>query len=635
MRKSIQDIATRISQLFDNPGENVNPISLGSDSIANKELSSLFEKLKIAVDWDEQLSILQVLMSYIKGGGCEYPSFVQNIGLFLQLLIDCVLNMRSTLVKYGCLCISMLSKALGILFETQAESLLPVLFQPTTNGTSIISVSCKCTIICISKNCHSRKVLSSLLFETNSKSQIRRSIVSEALHIVSSQWPIHIISQNISQLSSSLNQLTLDACLDARNWAKDSIIALQDRGVLSTQNQVEPEKKKFVIPNSRKTNRGMNVIPQSETEVLIKSNTPAGVTQIIKPTKPIAQSITESKISMDTIQNLFETNDESSLNKAYKYLIDNIEKNISEFSKFFDNLVPIIIRHSCSSSFMLNSNATTLLRIIAKHFKGTELLNIALQSKDRSTQLLSFTSNIVRNDPSVLEDQSICNNVLSLCCEIYSNNHEQRFAALSIGLLNKSKSMNPNEFNRFAKNTTREYRDIIISLHLFDDIEIDLKKPLVSNDQVLEWVKSSKDWNKIIDNVVKNKMVLGESTLLAIYSELYKSEYFEDINTYMNDMLPSMDSKKIIQISFNMLKNSPSTNTLALLTNVLPFSSPSELVTIKAELCSLLKDKLISVSWEDRMYAVMCYSSIHKAIGASLADLPCLYQRIIEQYSKK
>ncbi|OHT03602.1 hypothetical protein TRFO_28971 [Tritrichomonas foetus] len=214
------DISQLISSLFDSAGDNIEPVIIQNEILASKEVSNLIAGFQNSKDWDDQLAVIQKALSLVKGNACSFQNFVSQLPNLVPELGGCILNSRSTLVKYSCLLISQLAKNLRDRFENVADAVLPILFQPTSTGTQIIANSCRYAIFAIIQNCQSKKVLSSVIDHCSSQSHIQRNISVEGLKFILIEWSRNILLPYFKQLEKSIYELLSDSNFDVRNNAR-------------------------------------------------------------------------------------------------------------------------------------------------------------------------------------------------------------------------------------------------------------------------------------------------------------------------------------------------------------------------------------------------------------------------------
>ena len=216
------DISQLISSLFESAGETIDPLIIQNEAFAGKEMSAVIKSVESSKDWDDQLAIVQKLIALVKGNACNFQSFNCQLPNLVSFFGSCILNQRSTLVKYVCLLISQLVKQLKDRFEGVGDAILPVLFQPTSNGTQIISNSCKYAIYSIIHNCKSKKMMLTIIDQTSSNSNASKVIASECLTIMLNEWTKNIFLPYFKQLEKSMYNLLSDSNYEVRNNARES-----------------------------------------------------------------------------------------------------------------------------------------------------------------------------------------------------------------------------------------------------------------------------------------------------------------------------------------------------------------------------------------------------------------------------
>lgn len=216
-------MTTENAQMFETAGSNVDPIS---DFDPESEIESLSNKISKGVDWDDQVAAMRRLMGLIQGGILEDDSFVRQLCALYPGLSDAACNLRSALVKQSCLVISQLARELGPNFDIIGD-FFPPLSTQLSHGTQIIAESCKFTLLCIARNCQSRKTISSILELAGKKGVAQRSVAAEALSIVIRDWDFSRVEKSWGNIESVLMNLLNDASSEVRAFARTAVKHLQ------------------------------------------------------------------------------------------------------------------------------------------------------------------------------------------------------------------------------------------------------------------------------------------------------------------------------------------------------------------------------------------------------------------------
>lgn len=523
---SFLDMTANIYQMFKNPTEKIEPTEITSESQALQEIQNIIVLFNNNPEWDDVLQYINMLMSMVLGGATKYQSFCDQLIGIVPMINYCIVNLRSTLVKYGCLFITQLVQDLGEKFDILAESLLPILFQPTNHATAIISQSCKYTINSIVKYCRTKKVISALTLHTSSKCQEHRNIVSHNIQYIVKKYPKNLLIQSKQQIQSAISILLNDAGLEARTNVKNTQELLDNR--LSSDLDIVPSKPEGILKNKNNTrvntinvdlthdNRTIKIpqfsSPQQTTKVRIfddesqpiflnykyQGSLSNSYTTILKSNSELKAKSSEQVIGemipgkeidfLNTIRNY--KNESEILLKNSKVIVDGlmycIEYNVSTnaalniiidivptiyifFEKHLETLIDFLLTYASSSDFLISSSSTTLLRILPTYFDPYKLIKIAVLHEPTCI-LISFLSNIVRKDPKVLENDEISLRVLPICCKILEITKEHRFNALCTGLLTKINSSNPSAFNDFVKNGSNNLISLLATLHFIPNV---------------------------------------------------------------------------------------------------------------------------------------------------------------------
>jgi len=297
-------ITQQIEELFSNPDTEIEPIIIKNDKQAIREMREIQSIFKSSTEWDQKLMAIQRGMAVVKGGACNFISFIQLVPTLQPLIIESVSNLRSTLVKNSCLFAAQLSQKLQSSFDSTAEAILPTLFKPTTHGTQIIADSCMHSILSISKYVHSQRVLKAILTHSTSKSSIHRTIVSNCICNIVKEWNPQVFSQSMESLEAIINKLVADATPEARSYAKNAKLHFHNlqtsiKSFTSAPIQSYTPKRSASVSSSRKS-----VSKPPETPQI----------------KPVFRNAAQNSSYLDDIRQMIVQGDESSL-KAHSEVV--------------------------------------------------------------------------------------------------------------------------------------------------------------------------------------------------------------------------------------------------------------------------------------------------------------------------
>jgi hypothetical protein len=223
-----QELTHEIGSLFSSPDREVAPIPMSNDRQVTKAIGQVLYACSRSEDWDGRVEAVKQTVAIVKGGAANFISFVRQVDKLIPILSDCVLNLRSTLVKYGCLLITELCRKLQGQFAIPVLPLIPKLFRPTASGTQIIADSCKLAILAIARHCPSRKVLQAIVDVHASKSSVHRAIVSNAVVLVVTHWDVTFLAESFGVLERVVLLLLSDPSPEARQLARDAFRRLSD-----------------------------------------------------------------------------------------------------------------------------------------------------------------------------------------------------------------------------------------------------------------------------------------------------------------------------------------------------------------------------------------------------------------------
>lgn len=213
------DIIRQIRESFQDPLANVKPIEINSEPEAEQETSKLSTMLDSS-DWNQKSLAIQRSLGLLKGGAARFQSF--NLTDIISSSSLAILDVRTTLVKYGTLLITAASQILADNFVVCADFVIPNLFKQTNSGKLFISGSCKYTILSIVKNTQKPRVFKTILSESTSKSNARRLIVIESIVTALQEWP-RSISMSIPDIKNIIASLVSDPSQEVREFARNAL----------------------------------------------------------------------------------------------------------------------------------------------------------------------------------------------------------------------------------------------------------------------------------------------------------------------------------------------------------------------------------------------------------------------------
>lgn len=215
------ELADKSSKVFDPSTKKFPPIVISTESAAFAELERLSELLNKNVDWSDQVKAIRRGISLVNGGILNYQRITDNINMLSKGLTEAFHNQRSKLVKWSCKFLCQLATELGEGFAKMGD-ILSDLSKRTNNGTSVISESCKVTMLIIIKNCSSRFILLSIFNLASSRNFENRQIASEGFKLIFKFWRRMIVEKNSDDIIKKLHMLVVDPNQEVRQLASEA-----------------------------------------------------------------------------------------------------------------------------------------------------------------------------------------------------------------------------------------------------------------------------------------------------------------------------------------------------------------------------------------------------------------------------
>lgn len=363
---------------FENPLDGIDGIRITSNFDASAELDSLKLKLQQKSDWSTKSDAIQRIMSLIKGGVFSSPDFDFN-EIALDIAV-CVTDLRSTLVKWGSMCVSAAAQALGSKFSSYVDIFIPSFFKQTTHGTAIISQSCRLAILQIAASVPHKRTARSILSESTSKSSIHRRIVAESIQKMQQNWPSAVYQSTVNQIKIIIKEMVSDRSPDVRKIAKE-VSEFQPTQKspssprkltqsFSVKNNKSPQiiSSNSLKPSYKKLNKNSST-PASPTSVSASSfqrpSNPASaqstISTPIKVNSPISKMNKESGLTSNSnsvIPKYSSVAREINLNSKSNSSIPKINASLSKDSGLNSSSNSSLARINLSSSIESNSNSS-------------------------------------------------------------------------------------------------------------------------------------------------------------------------------------------------------------------------------------------------------------------------------------
>lgn len=417
------EIIRQIRESFQDPLANIKPIEINSETEAEQETSKITTMLD-SNDWNQKSLAIQRSLGLLKGGATRFQSF--NLTEIVSSSSLAILDVRSTLVKYGTLFITAASQILADNFVVCADFVIPNLFKQTNCGKLFISGSCKYTILSIVKNAQKPRVVKTILAESTSKSAMRRLIVVESIVTALQEWP-RSISMSIPDLKNVIASLISDPSQEVREYARNALSLYE--GIPNSHIQISDSSplrrsQKKINPESPNLHLSSPSFHQASPKKNLRKSTTS-----IRSTRAKSLHVPPSidQTSMFEIDKFMPPSDESSADRFCKLLMSIIKaesyfvleglefalpKSIiasSKFSSSFGSIVMMIPQLFSVMPEEFKENIAELIistkintRIIKRSFEqfGVDVVldNFIEKSSKFSTETIQFFAEILRKN---------------------------------------------------------------------------------------------------------------------------------------------------------------------------------------------------------------------------------------------
>ncbi|XP_038058526.1 CLIP-associating protein 1-like isoform X3 [Patiria miniata] len=202
---------------FYNSFEDVPNVTIFSNRSLEEELNKLNEIMKDEkADWEVRTNALKKLRSYFIAGAPDYDCFLPCLRILEEALVFSVKDLRSQVVREGCITLAFFSVKLGRQFDHVAETLLPPLFNLLQNTVKVMATSGSVCLGIILKHNHSTRLIPIFKHNITSKSTaIRRQSCQFLLNILT-DWETHSLEKHVNILSDCVHKGIEDADSEAR-----------------------------------------------------------------------------------------------------------------------------------------------------------------------------------------------------------------------------------------------------------------------------------------------------------------------------------------------------------------------------------------------------------------------------------
>lgn len=204
--------------------EDVTPvIEIHSNSDVQNHLRSIFISLENKKDWKERLNGMQKLHGIVLGGAHNYEFFRANLSQLKMPLEEQLQDLRSSIVRETCDCISVLSQNLHQEFSILAQYFLEGLQKLIVNTVQIMADSANLCIREILINCNMPKYIQKIVeLMKGTKHKVQKIRNAEYLLLVLQTYSGASLSRYIDLLKEGISISIVDGTHEVRKAGRRS-----------------------------------------------------------------------------------------------------------------------------------------------------------------------------------------------------------------------------------------------------------------------------------------------------------------------------------------------------------------------------------------------------------------------------
>lgn len=205
--KKVDDIAN-LWEEFLYPFGSVNPIEIETEDQAKSVIAQLQIDLNPKEKWNIRNSGIETAIKCLKGSLYYYNG--GDLRDLIPQISGTITDLRTIIVRNGCLLISSLAQVLETDFQSQFDQYFPLLLKQIKNTSNAISTSAHLAILKVALHLTTKSFARSI-FNLASNPDLRyRQICSEFCYILAEMWPNSIIDTFKSNLDEIISILSKD-----------------------------------------------------------------------------------------------------------------------------------------------------------------------------------------------------------------------------------------------------------------------------------------------------------------------------------------------------------------------------------------------------------------------------------------
>ncbi|XP_055860572.1 CLIP-associating protein 1-like isoform X3 [Biomphalaria glabrata] len=216
-------------ELFIKSFEDVSPVKIFSSRDVQEQMMKIKDALNdVNLTWEKRIDHIKLLRSLLMAGAADYDDFFQSLRTLESAFILVVKDLRSQVVREGCVTIAYLSQQLGTKFDHFAESVLPSLMNLIPNSAKVMSTSGIVCIRFIMQFVHTSRLIPIITSNLTSKSNVIRRYSLEFVNQILHSWPTHCLEKHIALLQDAIKRGINDADSEARAHSRKAFWGFAD-----------------------------------------------------------------------------------------------------------------------------------------------------------------------------------------------------------------------------------------------------------------------------------------------------------------------------------------------------------------------------------------------------------------------
>ncbi|CAL1546836.1 unnamed protein product [Lymnaea stagnalis] len=237
-------------ELFIKSFEDAPTVKIFSSRDVQEQMTKIKDTLADTnITWEKRIDNIKMVRSLLIAGAADYDDFFQSLRTLESAFILVVKDLRSQVVREGCVTIAYLSQQLGTKYDHFAESVLPSLMNLIPNSAKVMSTSGVVCIRFIMQFVHTSRLIPIITSHLSSKSNIIRRYSLEFVNQILHSWPTHCLEKHIAVLQDAIKKGINDADSEARAHSRKAFWGFADHFKSQADallNSLDPSKQKML-----------------------------------------------------------------------------------------------------------------------------------------------------------------------------------------------------------------------------------------------------------------------------------------------------------------------------------------------------------------------------------------------------